>query len=101
MSSYLPAELILNRKNLPFSRSPRESNEIGWPRIDVDSFVCLIAASTLERLGAWPDLHTEAIASSITWVAANTGGPNVPNAPYLDVAADTIELSAGIAVMSG
>src|SRR5580700_3080866 len=101
ISWYLPAELILNRKNLPLTRSPWESNLIAWPRIEVGSSVFLIAASTLLRLGVWPALHTEAIASSITWVAANTGGPNVPNDPYLALAAAAIEASAAIAVMSG
>ena len=46
-------------------------------------------------------MQTEAIASSITCVAANTGGPNVPKDPYLAFAAAAIAASAGIAVMSG
>src|SRR5580698_3206196 len=41
------------------------------------------------------------MASSITCVAANTGGPKVPNVPYLVLAACAIDASAGIAVMSG
>src|SRR5206468_6424178 len=60
-----------------------------------------MAASTLARLGVWPDLQTEAIASSTTCCAANTGGPNVPKLPYLALAAAAIAASAGIAVMSG
>ena len=91
----------MNRKNLPLTRSPWESKEIGWPRIEVDSLVCLIAASTLLRLGVCPDLQTDAIASSITCVAAYTGGPKVPNDPYYALAAAAIATSAGIAVMSG
>jgi len=63
-------ESILNRKNLPPFRSPCESKEIGCPRIEAGSFVALIAASTLLRLGVCPDLQTDAIASSITCVAA-------------------------------
>ena len=51
VSWYLPAESILNRKNLPLTMSPWASKEIGWPRIEVDSLVCLIASSTLLRLG--------------------------------------------------
>src|SRR5499427_3376694 len=98
---YLPAELILNRKNLLLTTSPLEVNLIGCPRIVVASFVFLMAASTLARLGVWPDLQTDAIASSITCCAANTGGPNVPKLPYLDLASAAITLSAGIAVMSG
>src|SRR6516225_5357227 len=98
---YLPAELILNRKNLLPTGSPCESNLIGCPRIVVASFVFLIAASTLARLGVWPDLQTDAIASSITCCAANTGGPNVPNFPNFANARATSALSAGIAVMSG
>src|SRR5579863_1331226 len=101
MSWYLPAELILNRKNLPLTRSPWEVKEIGWPRMEVGSLVCLIAARTLARLGICPALHTDAMASSITCVAANTGGPKVPNDPYLAVAAAAIAASAGIPVMSG
>src|SRR5216683_7640162 len=101
ISWYLPAELILNRKNLPLTRSPLESKLIGCPRIEVGSLVFLIAASTLLRLGVWPDLQTEAIASSITWVAAKVGGPNVPNDGYFAVASATIDASAGIALMSG
>src|SRR5215472_1856189 len=101
ISRYLPDELILNRKNLPLTTSPLGVNLIGCPRIVVASFVCLIAASTLLRLGVLPDLQTEAIASSITCVAANTGGPNVPNDPYFALAAATIAASAGIPVMSG
>src|SRR3984957_3615942 len=101
ISWYLPDELILNRKNLPLIRSPWESNWIGWPRIEVGSFVFLIAARTLLRLGVWPALHTEAIASSITCVAANTGGPNVPNDPYLAFAAAAGEGSGGIGVGGG
>src|SRR5215813_15560572 len=73
ISWYLPAESILNRKNLPFTRSPFESKLIGWPRIEVDSLVFLIAARTLSRLGVWPALQTEAMASSITCVAAKIG----------------------------
>src|SRR6516225_893968 len=98
---YLPAELILNRKNLLLTGSPCESNLIGCPRIVVASFVFLIAASTLLRLGVWPDLQTDAIASSITCVAAYTGGPNVPKFPNFCRAALAIAASAGIAVMSG
>src|SRR5690348_4672204 len=101
ISWYLPAESILKRKNLPLVRSPCASNLIGCPRIESGSSVCLIAASTLARLGVWPDLQTEAIASSITWVAANTGGPNVPKAPYFAFAAAAMALSEAIAVMSG
>src|SRR5262249_4016897 len=101
ISLYLPAESILNRKNLPPFRSPCESKEIGWPRIEAGSFVALIAASTLLRLGVCPDLQTDAIASSITCIAAYTGGPNVPNCPYFCSAALAITASAGIAVMSG
>src|SRR5881392_3265996 len=63
---YLPAESILKRKNLPLTRSPFASNLIGWARMEVGSSVFLIAASTLARLGVWPDLQTEAIASSMT-----------------------------------
>src|SRR5437016_9520768 len=37
----------------------------------------------------------------MTWVAANTGGPNVPYFGYLALAAAAIAASAGIAVMSG
>src|SRR5947209_7221969 len=69
--------------------------------MEVGSLVFLIAASTLPRLGVCPALQTDAMASSTTWVAANTGGPNVPNDPYFDFAAETIVASAGIAVMSG
>src|SRR6516225_1648707 len=98
---YLPAELILNRKNLLLTGSPCESNLIGCPSIVVASFVFLIAASTLARLGVWPDLQTDAIASSITCCAAYIGGPNVPKLPYLALAAAAIAASAGIAVMSG
>src|SRR6266571_3219955 len=75
ISLYLPAPLILNRKNLPFTRSPLESNFIGWPSIEVDSFVFLIAASTLLRLGVCPALQTAEIAWSTTCVAEKTGGP--------------------------
>src|SRR5262247_1615766 len=82
ISWYLPDESILNRKNFPLTRSPWESNVIGCPRIVAGSFVFLIAASTLARLGVWPDLQTAAMALSITCVAANTGGPNVPKDPY-------------------
>ena len=46
-------------------------------------------------------MQTEAIASSMTWVAANTGGPNVPKVPYFDFAWAAMSASAGIAVMSG
>src|SRR5258707_4383982 len=99
ISWYLPAELILNRKNLPWALSPCESKLIGCPRMDVGSLVFLIAASTLARLGVWPALQTEEMASSITWVAAKIGGPNVPNVPYF-LAAVTSDASAGIAVMS-
>src|SRR6185437_10603972 len=70
-------------------------------RIEVGSSVVLIAASTLARLGVWPDLQTEAIASSMTCVAANTGGPNVPKFPYFAFAVAAISWSAGIPVMSG
>src|SRR5258707_5930728 len=69
--------------------------------MEAGSFVVLIAASTLLRLGVLRDLQTDAIASSTTCVAANTGGPNVPKDPYFDFAAATIAASAGIAVMSG
>src|SRR6266480_1471872 len=83
ISWYWPPELILDRKNLPLTRAPWESNLIGCPRIVAGSFVFLICASTLARLGVWPDLQTAAIASSITCVAAKLGGPNVPWAdPY-------------------
>src|SRR5262249_17830844 len=75
ISLYLPAESILNRKNLPPFRSPCESKEIGCPRIEAGSFVFLIAASTLARLGVCPDLQTDAIASSITCVAPYTSRP--------------------------
>src|SRR5215470_8753977 len=68
ISWYLPDESILNRKNLPLTRSPWESNLIGCPRIVAGSFVFLIAATTLARLGVWPDLQTAAMAWSITWV---------------------------------
>src|SRR5690242_8912659 len=98
---YLPDESILKRKNLPCALSPCESKLIGCPRIEVGSFVFLIAASTLARLGVCPALQTDAIASSITCVAANTGGPNVPNAPNFALAAWAIAESAAIAVMSG
>src|SRR5215472_17398882 len=81
--------------------SPCASKLIGCPRIEVGSFVVLIAASTLARLGVWPDLQTDAIASSTTCVAANTGGPNVPNVQPFALAAATIAASAGMAVMSG
>src|SRR5215471_21397871 len=101
ISWYLPDESILNRKNLPLTTSPCESNLIGCPRIVAGSSVFLIAASTLARLGVWPDLQTAAIAWSITCVAANTGGPNVPKDPYFVFASAAIALSAGIAVMSG
>src|SRR2546421_8279548 len=100
-SWYLPAESILNRKNLPLTRSPCESNLTGCPRIVAGSSVFLIAASTLARLGVWPDLQTAAMAWSITCVAAKVGGPNVPKEPYLAFAAAAIAASAGIAVMSG
>ena len=53
------------------------------------------------RLGVCPDLQTDAIASSITCVAAYTGGPNVPKDPNFCRAALAITASAGIAVMSG
>src|SRR5947208_11630356 len=69
--------------------------------MEVGSFVFLIAASTLARLGVCPALQTDAIASSTTWVAANTGGPNVPNEIFFALAAATIAASSGIAVMSG
>src|SRR6476620_6428223 len=69
--------------------------------IEAGSFVVLIAASTLLRLGVCPDLQTDAIASSITCVAAYTGGPNVPNDPNFCAAALAITASAGIAVISG
>src|SRR5258708_40261917 len=92
---YLPVESILNRKNLPFTTSPLEVNLIGWLRMVVASFVFLIAASTLARLGVWPDLQTDAIASSITCCAANTGGPYVPKLPDLALAAAAIAASAG------
>src|SRR5215471_14075392 len=101
ISWYLPAELILKRKNLPLTRSPLESNLIGCPRIVTGWFVFLICASTLARLGVWPDLQTAAIASSITCVAAKVGGPNVPKEPYLAFAAAAIGASARIPVMSG
>src|SRR5262249_60389885 len=94
-------ESILNRKNLPLTTSPWESNLIGCPRIVVGWSVFLICASTLARLGVWPDLQTAAMAWSITCVAANTGGPNVPNEPNFAFAAEAIAESAGIAVMSG
>src|SRR5258708_9642097 len=68
--------------------------------MEAGSFVVLIAASTLLRLGVLPDLKTDAIASSTTCVAANTGGPNVPKDPYFDFAAATIAPSAGSARMS-
>src|SRR5438552_18727835 len=100
-SSYLPAESILNRKNLPLTMSPCASKLIGCPRIEVGSFVFLIAASTLARLGVCPALQTDAIASSTTCVAAYTGGPNVPKDPNFCRAALAITASAGIAVMSG
>src|SRR6266851_5703022 len=101
ISWYLPAGSILNRKNLPLTRSPLESKLIGCPRIVAGSLVFLIAASTLARLGVWPDLQTEAIASSTTCVAAKVGGPNVPKEPYFAFAAAAIAASAGIPVMSG
>ncbi len=41
------------------------------------------------------------MASSMTWVAAKTGGPKVPNVPYLAFAVAAIDASAGIPVMSG
>src|SRR5260370_41480904 len=88
---HLPAESILKRKNLPLTRSPWASKLIDCPRIEVGSFVALIAASTLARLGVLPDLQTDAIASSITCVAANIGGPNVPKEPYLAFAAAAME----------
>src|SRR5260370_30667234 len=69
--------------------------------MDDGSFVVLIAASTVLRVGVLPDVKTDAIAWSTTCVAANTGGPNVPKDPYFDFAAATIAASAGIAVMSG
>src|SRR5499433_1048608 len=101
ISWYLPVESILNRKNLPLTTSPWESNLIGCPRIVVGWSVFLICASTLARLGVWPDLQTAAMAWSITCVAANTGGPNVPKEPNFAFAAAAIAESAGIAVMSG
>jgi hypothetical protein len=96
----MPAELILARKNLPLTTSPWESNRIGCPRIEVGSFVFLIAASTLARLGVCPDLHTAAIASSITCVAAKVGGTFGGALNPRAVAAAEIALSAGILVMS-
>src|SRR6516162_3397969 len=81
--------------------SPLASKEIGWPRIVVASLVCLIAARTLLRLGVCPDLHTDAMASSITCVAAYVGGPKVLKPPHFAVAAATIAASAGTALMSG
>src|SRR5262249_52607294 len=64
-------------------------------------FGFLLAASTLARLGVWPGLQTDAMASSITCCAANPGGPNVPKLPYFAFASAAIAASAGIAVMSG
>src|SRR5215467_12975278 len=101
ISWYLPTELILKRKNLPWALSPCELKLMGCPRIEVDSFVFLIAASTFARLGVWPALQTEAMASSITWVAAKMGGPNVPKEPNFAFAVATSDASAGMAVMSG
>src|SRR5262252_7410611 len=69
--------------------------------MEVGSLVALTAASTLARLGVCPALHTDAIASSSTCVAANTGGPNVPNEPYLAFAAAAIDASAAIPLISG
>src|ERR1700730_10015288 len=96
---YLPAELILYRKNLRWTESPWESNRIGSPRIVAGSFVFLIAASTLARLGVWLDMQPAAIASSTTCVAAKVGGPDTPKNPCAFAAA-TIAASAGSAVMS-
>src|SRR5262249_15727940 len=45
-------------------------------------------------------LQTEAMASSITCVAAKIGGPNVPKDPSFFAAA-TIDASAGMPLMSG
>src|SRR5260370_8935516 len=83
ISWYLPDVLILNRKNLPLTRSPWGSKEVGWPRVVVDSFVFLIAASTLARLGVCPAWQSDEIASSTTCVAANTGPPTPPTPPPL------------------
>src|SRR5215475_3131072 len=69
--------------------------------MEEDSLVALTAASTLARVGVLPDLQTDAIASSSTCVAANTGGPNVPNEPYLAFAVATIDSSDAMPVMSG
>src|ERR1700748_2392376 len=85
ISLYLPDESILNRKNMPTFRSPCESKEVGCTRMH----------------GGTPDLQNDAIASSITCVAAYTGGPNVPKFPNFCRAALAITASAGIAVMSG
>ena len=75
--------------------------ELGCPRTDVGSFVNLICARTLDRVGVCPDWQTEAIASSTTCVAAYTGGPNVPNFGKAALAWVTRLASAAIAVMSG
>ena len=65
-------------------------------------FVVLIAASTFERLGVWPDLHTDAIAFMTTSAAAYVGTPNGPYGPYFATPA-TIALSSalGLPAMSG
>src|SRR5260370_25523130 len=78
---YLPAELILYRKNLRWTESPWESNRIGSPRIVAGSFVFLIAASTLARLRVWLDLQAAATASSTPSLAAERGGPDTPHHP--------------------
>src|SRR5258708_38323365 len=78
---YVPAELILYRKNLRWTESPRESNRIGSPRIVAGSVVFLIAASTLARFWAWLDPQTAAIPSSTPCVAAEGGGPQTPKNP--------------------
>src|ERR1700742_2150918 len=98
---YLPPRSILKRNHLAPIKSPWALNLMGSPRIDVVSFVALIAATTFPRLGALPLLQTDAIASSITCVAAYTGGPNVPKFGNFLAAATAISLSAGIALMSG
>src|ERR687888_205804 len=100
-SPYLPFSSSLNVKNLAPIRSPCGVNLIGWPRIDSGWFVFLICSRTFDRDGVSPFLHTAAMASSTTCMAAYTGGPNVPNEPNFDFALVTISASEGMLVMSG
>ena len=62
----------------------------------------MIAASTFERLGVWPDLQTDAIACTSTSAASYVGTPNGPYGPYLATPV-TIDLSSALVLpaMSG